>query len=51
MKAFARFIIQQLGVHTMDNEAIAIAWCDLIDRKDTKLRLPSHIRTHLADWE
>jgi hypothetical protein len=50
-KAFARFIIQQQGVSAINNEAVAIAWCDFIDGKDTKPKLPSHVRTHLADWE
>jgi hypothetical protein len=35
----------------MDDEAVAIAWCDFIDGEDTMTKLPSHIRTHLADWE
>jgi hypothetical protein len=44
-KAFARFNIQQQGVSTMDNEAVAIAWCG------TKPKLPLHNRTYLADWK
>jgi hypothetical protein len=50
-KAFAAFVLQKKDITSIDDEAAAIQWCDFVDGKEIKPKLPSHMRTHLANWE
>jgi hypothetical protein len=50
-KAFAAFVLQKQDVTSIDDEAAAIQWCEFIDGKEIKPKLPSHMRTHIANWE
>lgn len=50
-KAFAVFVLRKQDVASIDDEAAAILWCEFVDGKDIMPKLPSHMRTHLANWE
>jgi len=50
-KAFSAFVMQKQDLTSIDDDNAAMQWCELVDGKEIKPKLPSHMRTHLANWE